>query len=243
MNHKQAGIDKRVSEAVYPADILGDTRLMMCSLSAQGAWFKCLLSMWRDKKGSISSPIAGYAQFWGCSIEQTESIMAEFKTHKPCSVRTRNGVVTLVSRRLYRRETQRIQDTKRQRKHRQSDSVTPLSRLRNAIAEEEEVKEEEKEEESEGEKGNIRGKDRCFKPPDVQQVTEYSTEKGLTLDAESFVDFYQSKNWMVGKNKMKDWQAAVRNWARRQKEQSHERSRPHSRISEGANDPNDYDGY
>ena len=27
-----------------------------------------------------------------------------------------------------------------------------------------------------------------------------------------FVDFYESKNWMVGKNKMKDWKAAVRTW-------------------------------
>ena len=34
------------------------------------------------------------------------------------------------------------------------------------------------------------------------------------VDAERFVDFYASKDWMVGKNRMKDWKAAVRNWAR-----------------------------
>ena len=38
------------------------------------------------------------------------------------------------------------------------------------------------------------------------------------MDAEAFCDFYASKNWMVGKNKMKDWNAACRNWARRQEE-------------------------
>ena len=39
----------------------------------------------------------------------------------------------------------------------------------------------------------------------------YCKEKGITtvFDAERFVDFYSSKGWMVGKNKMKDWKAAV----------------------------------
>ena len=34
------------------------------------------------------------------------------------------------------------------------------------------------------------------------------------VDAERFVDFYVAKDWMIGKNRMKDWKAAVRNWAR-----------------------------
>jgi hypothetical protein len=32
------------------------------------------------------------------------------------------------------------------------------------------------------------------------------------LDSQRFHDFYSSKGWMVGKNKMKDWKAAARNW-------------------------------
>ena len=39
------------------------------------------------------------------------------------------------------------------------------------------------------------------------------------VDAERFIDFYESKGWFVGKNKMKDWKAAVRNWARSQREE------------------------
>ncbi len=35
------------------------------------------------------------------------------------------------------------------------------------------------------------------------------------LDAQRFHDFYSSKGWMVGKNKMKDWRAAARNWISR----------------------------
>ena len=49
-----------------------------------------------------------------------------------------------------------------------------------------------------------------FKPPTPNEVKEYSA----TIDAERFCDFYESKGWLVGKNKMKCWKAAVRNWER-----------------------------
>lgn len=56
-----------------------------------------------------------------------------------------------------------------------------------------------------------------FKPPVQLAVQQYMTDRGLDFNAankesESFCDFYASKGWMVGKNKMKDWKAAVRNW-------------------------------
>lgn len=51
-----------------------------------------------------------------------------------------------------------------------------------------------------------------FVPPTPEQVADYAGPKCLQIDGEKFVNFYQSKGWMVGKNKMKDWQAAVRNW-------------------------------
>lgn len=53
-----------------------------------------------------------------------------------------------------------------------------------------------------------------FTPPNVEQVREYCKERNNNVDAEAFVDFYTSKNWMVGKNKMKDWKAAIRTWER-----------------------------
>lgn len=51
-----------------------------------------------------------------------------------------------------------------------------------------------------------------FTPPTVDEVREYCRERGNTVDAERFVDFYAAKGWMVGKNRMKDWKAAVRTW-------------------------------
>ena len=58
------------------------------------------------------------------------------------------------------------------------------------------------------------GKDntRRFTPPSVGEVEAYCKERGNSVDPEAFVDFYASKGWKVGKNPMKDWQAAVRTW-------------------------------
>lgn len=51
-----------------------------------------------------------------------------------------------------------------------------------------------------------------FTPPTVDEVRAYCTEKGYTLDADRFVDYYTSNGWRVGKNPMRDWRAAVRSW-------------------------------
>lgn len=51
-----------------------------------------------------------------------------------------------------------------------------------------------------------------FTPPTVDEVRDYCRERGNAVDAERFVDFYAAKGWMVGKNRMKDWKAAVRTW-------------------------------
>ena len=54
-----------------------------------------------------------------------------------------------------------------------------------------------------------------FAPPSVKEVQSYISEKEYSVDAESFVAFYASKNWFVGKNKMKDWHAAIVTWEKR----------------------------
>ena len=53
-----------------------------------------------------------------------------------------------------------------------------------------------------------------FTPPTVEEVKSYCQERNNGIDAEAFVSFYESKGWLIGKNKMKDWKAAVRTWER-----------------------------
>lgn len=51
---------------------------------------------------------------------------------------------------------------------------------------------------------------KAFAPPTLEEVTDYVEAQGLNVDAQGFIDFYESKGWMVGKSKMKDWKAACR---------------------------------
>ena len=70
-----------------------------------------------------------------------------------------------------------------------------------------------------------------FKKPSLDDVKNYCILRNNNIDAEAFIDFYSSKNWMIGKNKMKDWKAAVRTWERRDaKKQT--MGKLHSQINE-----------
>lgn len=57
-----------------------------------------------------------------------------------------------------------------------------------------------------------------FIPPTVDEVRAYCQAHGYQVNPEYFVDYYTANGWMAGKNKMKDWQSAVRNWNRREEE-------------------------
>lgn len=63
-------------------------------------------------------------------------------------------------------------------------------------------------------KENIKRK--SFIKPTIDEIQEYCTERNNGINANAFYDFYQSKDWYVGKNKMKDWKACVRTWELRE---------------------------
>ena len=56
-----------------------------------------------------------------------------------------------------------------------------------------------------------------FTPPTLEEVKVYCQERNNGVDPYKWYDFYQSKGWMVGKNKMKDWKASVRTWEPKQR--------------------------
>tara|TARA_R110000765_G_scaffold231482_2_gene334830 strand:- start:386 stop:1033 length:648 start_codon:yes stop_codon:yes gene_type:complete len=55
-----------------------------------------------------------------------------------------------------------------------------------------------------------------FKKPTVDDINDYCKERKNNIDAETFYDFYESKNWKIGKSSMKNWKACVRTWEKRQ---------------------------
>ena len=63
-------------------------------------------------------------------------------------------------------------------------------------------------------KDSIDSKAKRFTPPTLEEVTAYCIERNNSVDPQHFIDYYTSNGWLVGKNKMKDWKAAVRTWER-----------------------------
>jgi len=62
-------------------------------------------------------------------------------------------------------------------------------------------------------KGKSKKKEiKVFIEPTLEEVKNYCTERKNSVDANKWLNFYISKGWLIGKNKMKDWQAAVRTW-------------------------------
>lgn len=51
-----------------------------------------------------------------------------------------------------------------------------------------------------------------FEKPTLSEIKAYCIERGNKVDAQHFFDYYESNGWRVGKNSMKNWQAAVRTW-------------------------------
>lgn len=80
-----------------------------------------------------------------------------------------------------------------------------------------------------------RKKRNIFHPPTVDEVAAYIKEQGYAIDPERFIDYYQTRGWeMRPVQKMKDWKAAVRTWAKNQKERGWSNdvsgSRPENRV-------------
>jgi len=85
---------------------------------------------------------------------------------------------------------QHTNNTQRTRKqHTDNTQVTPTKEL-------EEVKKEK----------NI------FIKPSIEEINLYCKERNNTINAYTFFNHYESNGWMIGKNRMKDWKAAIRTW-------------------------------
>ena len=82
----------------------------------------------------------------------------------------------------------------------------------------------------ESKENGIREKSRTsrFSPPSVSDVEEYCKERGNDIDAESFVSYYESKGWLVGKSPMKDWKAAIRTWEKNDIKSGRKKNVPNS---------------
>ena len=83
-----------------------------------------------------------------------------------------------------------------------------LSKAKASLKQGSSIKEVDKDKEIDKE---VKGK---FKRPTIEEINAFCLENNFELNAQSFIDYYDSNGWKVGKNNMKDWKATARRWAK-----------------------------
>ena len=74
-----------------------------------------------------------------------------------------------------------------------------------------------------------------FKKPTFDEVNNYCLERNNNIDAEAFIAFYESKGWMVGSNKMKNWKQAIITWEKRETKKPKTMSKIHQHLQKNLN--------
>ncbi|MDU6732057.1 MAG: phage replisome organizer N-terminal domain-containing protein [Clostridium sp.] len=91
--------------------------------------------------------------------------------------------------------------------------VTQVKHLCNGEIEKELEKEKELDKEIDNKCASTKQKRKRFVKPTISDIKQYCSEKNISINAQQFIDYYESNGWKVGRNSMKDWQATVRRWA------------------------------
>lgn len=126
--------EKQIAEWWYPKDWLTDMELHKASATARGVWIDLLNHMMLNKTGSVTGTVDELAQLASCSPQDIDHFIEEVKRCKFAGVRTvvrrdSHKIVTVMSRRLTRKENKRKSSRLRQERHRRNATVTKKSTL------------------------------------------------------------------------------------------------------------------
>lgn len=138
--------------------------------------------------GEFITSIASLARETGLSQQQTRTALFKLKSTYELTIKTtsRYSIITVNSWRKW----QTGQQANEQTSNKQSTT----------------------DKEYKNNKNNIYRERKIFQKPTIEEIKNYCLERNNSVDAQRFFDYYESKGWMIGKNKMKDWKAAIRTW-------------------------------
>ena len=170
----------------------------------------------RVERGQVAMATRELAKRWNLARRTVLERLTEMVTDGRIEIRPQKGnLINIISVVNY----EKYQDSSPQNSPQSSPQSSPLSIRR--------------EEDKKIKKETPKGVKKSFSPPTIDDVRGYADSKGYAVDAERFCDYYASNGWRVGRNPMKDWQAAVRQWAARDRTQGAQQAQAQTQARVG----------
>lgn len=163
-------------------------------------------------RGSLVVGREKLAKDLGLSERQVRTALNHLKSTNEITIKTTNrfSIVTIVNWEKYQDKeeetTNKTTNNKSDKRPTNDQQTTTIEQYNNITIEQDKEKNIKKE-----------SPKRKIIPPKLEWVKEYCQERKNNVDAEKFFDFYESKGWKVGKERMKDWEASVRTWEKDEK--------------------------
>lgn len=177
-----------------------------------------------DRQGRVYATIPGLAGRARVSVEQCEEALAKFLAPDKYSrskefdgrrIQETDGGWVLLNYERYRELRDSEADKERKKKWAAKNRAYQKSRLSSSTVDPSRHGVDQSSPKAEGRSQSTEDREERkakFAPPSVEEVEAEIRGKGYTFSASRFVDFYETKGWMVGKNPMRDWHAAMRTW-------------------------------
>lgn len=164
------------------------------------------------KRGQFVTSLPTLAKQTLLSIQQVRTALDHLKstgeiTDSSC---TKYRIITVVKYDSYQCDNR--QNNSQSTDNQQTSNSQSTDKQQQYKNKKKERREEEKERYSLSESNT--GTAKRFTPPSLKEVREYCESRDSHVDPDKFFDYYQSNGWKVGKNPMKDFKAAIRQWER-----------------------------
>lgn len=205
----------------YPGDWMKDTDLRAASVAARGLWIDLLCLMFEsDKRGYLvlsSGKPATTEQLARMTGNAPEVVAELVKELEECGVTSRTDEGVLFSRRMVRDESKRRKCSKAGKKGGGNPRLKTFKGGSKGQSKGD-VKGTPKritEDEYEIETSMSEGRRGRFSPPSAEAVQEYCNGRKNGISGTDFVDYYAARGWKLNGQSMKDWQACVRTWEKR----------------------------
>ena len=204
----------------YPDDWLSATTTL--SPSTCGVWMNILMYMHLNgRTGEVMGTMEVLARIGRCNLDEMQLAIDELKFYKiadvtKCHTKSLNShaYVTLINRRMKKEYNK--QNATRLRKQKERNKKACHAKNTITVTPK---KTEDRRQKTEKEKNRVKKEDRDFVPPALSDLVLFMISIGSgEEDASDMFSHYQSNGWMVGKNKMKDWQSAATIWLSRKKQ-------------------------